>query len=57
MEQQIVALLNQTYSVDNDVRSQAEEALSRLDPLQEFPQGLISLGSNLLGNSMENLMT
>jgi hypothetical protein len=46
MEQEILKYLNLTYSVDNAIRAQAEEALGHLDSHQNFPTGLISVALN-----------
>ena len=46
MEQEIIKYLNNTYSVDNGVRSQAEEGLGHLDAQQGFPEALVAISLN-----------
>jgi len=46
MEQKIVEYLHSTYSVDNEVRIRAEEALGHFDAQQGYPQALLSVSLN-----------
>jgi len=46
MEAEIVKIVTGTFSNDESIRTQAEDALGRLDKEQNFPIGLLQIGLN-----------